>query len=169
MNASRLKRLSRVCVIMATLLSLPGYGLAAAGLVRDCPVRAPSGDAGTAATSMIMTGMDMTGMDMAGMDMAGSGAEGMATPHDCCAGAAGHSAVGQHSAHPSTPAQHSPGQSGACAACQAGHTCKSSQGVPLIHAPVLTLSPVQPAVMTRSAPCESLHSPDGLLRPPDLT
>jgi hypothetical protein len=126
-------RLLRLLVITATLISLPGYGLAATGHMRGCPERAPAD-----AAAMVMT--DMTMAD------------------DCCPGAAG-----QH-----VPDQHAPDKSGGCAACQAGHTCKSPQGVQLVHAPILMVVPVHQPAMAGAAPCASLCSPDGLLRPPNL-
>jgi hypothetical protein len=131
-------RLLRLLVITATLISLPGYGLAATGHVRGCPERAPAG-----ATDMAMDGMAMDAMAMA---------------DDCCPAAAG-----QHA-----PDQHAPDNSGGCAACQAGHTCKSSQGVQFVHAPILMAVPVPQPAMTGAAPHISLCSPDGLLRPPNL-
>jgi hypothetical protein len=131
-------RLLRLLVITATLISLPGYGLAATGHVRGCPERAPAGAA-----------------DMA-MD-------GMAVADDCCPGAAGQHASDQHA-----PEQDVPDSSGGCAACQAGHTCKNPQGVQLVHAPILMVVPVHQAAMVATAPHASLCSPDGLLRPPDL-
>jgi hypothetical protein len=92
------------------------------------------------------------------MAMDGMAMDGMAVADDCCPGAAG-----QHA-----PDQHAPDNSGGCAACQAGHTCKSAQGVQLVHAPILMLVPVHQAAMAGTAPRASLCSPDGLLRPPDL-
>jgi hypothetical protein len=131
-------RLLRLLMITATLISLPGYGLAATGHVRGCPERAPAG-----AADMAMDGMAM---------------DGMAVADDCCPGAAG-----QHA-----PDQHAPDKSGGCAACQAGHTCKSPQGVQFVHAPILMVVPVHQPAMAGTAPRASLCSPDGLLRPPDL-
>ena len=55
-------RLLRLFVILANLVSLPGYGLAATGHVRACPER-------TAATAVVIA------------------AHGMAMSHDCCPGA----------------------------------------------------------------------------------
>jgi hypothetical protein len=141
-------RLLRLLVITATLISLPAYGLAATGHVRGCPERAPAG-----AVDRAMDGMAMDGMTK----------DGMAMPDDCCPGAAGQHAPEQHA-----PDQHSPDNSGGCAACQAGHTCKSAQGVQLVHAPILMAVPVHQAAMAGTAPRASLCSPDGLLRPPDL-
>jgi hypothetical protein len=134
-------RLLRLLVITATLISLPGYGLAAAGHVRDCPEGAPAGVADTA----------MAGMDMTDMATDGTAMDGTAMPDDCCPGAA-----------------HQPpqGKSGDCGACQAGHSCKSPQGVQLVHAPVLMIAAFHQAVLTDPAPHASLCSPDGLLRPP---
>jgi hypothetical protein len=134
-------RLLRLLVITATLFSLPGYGLAAAGHVRGCPERAPAGAADTA-----MAGMDMTHKAMDGMAM-----DGTAMPGDCC---------------PDAAHQQPHGKSGDCGACQAGHGCKSPQGVQLLHAPVLTIVAFPQAVLTDPAPHASLCIPDGLLRPP---
>ena len=139
-------RLLRLFVITATLVSLPGYGLAATGSVRGCPERAPA-----RVTDAAMVGMDMTGMDM--------GVADAAMPDDCCPGAADQRAPDHRPA---------PDHGDGCAACQAGHGCKSSQGVELVRAPIPMVLPVHQAAPAGPAPHASLCSPDGLLRPPDL-
>lgn len=131
--------LLRLLIITATLVSLPGYGLAAAGQLRGCPAGAPA-DAAHAAHA------PMDGMHM----------DGMAMPDDCCPGAGDRQA----------PDPHAP-DNGGCTACQAGHACKNSQGVQLVPTPILAPILIHPTVAAGPVRHASLCGPDGLLRPPN--
>lgn len=149
-------RMLRLALILLTIASLPGSGLAATGHVRSCPERgaaqsAPVAwpDAGTA-----MHAMDMA--DMAGMDVHAAELQASSPAHDCCAG----------NGHPQQPAR---GKSGACSACLAGHGCQGMQGAQPPGVPVLMVLPLHPSVVEESSPHASLCGPDGLLRPPKLS
>jgi uncharacterized protein involved in copper resistance len=154
-------RLFRLIVVLATLVSLPGYGLAATGHAGGCPERASGDTAGaahTAAHAMDMAGMDMAAMDMSGMDMgsmdgAATATHGPASHHGCCPGTADPKPT-------STPHE-------GCPACVAGHACK---GTPAAQAPavrVLRLLPRPAALIDEPSPHASQCGPDGLLRPPN--
>jgi len=139
-------RLFRLFVVLATLVSLPGYGLAATGHAGGCPERA----GGTAATTHAM---DMPGMDMSGMGMAGATAH-----HDCCPG----SGTAKGEPKPANP-------HGGCPACIAGHACQGAHaaqpgGELVLRAPLLRI-----AVGDDGATGASLCGPDDLLRPPRLS
>ena len=132
-------RLLRLIVVLATLASLPGYGLAASGHAGGCPGRAIGG-----------APMASHAVDMAGMDM--TGAEGMAIPHDCCPGTA-------ESGSNSDPHE-------GCPACLAGHGCKNSPGGQPPALSLRRLPPLHQAVAEEPAPHVSQCGPDDLLRPP---
>jgi hypothetical protein len=142
-------RLFRLIVVLANLLTLPGYGLAASGHVGGCPERGTG--AASATHAMDMSAMDMSAMHMGGMDMAG-----MATSahHGCCPGTSDPKPA-------STPHE-------GCPACGAGHGCKGTPGAQAFAAPVLHVLPLNAAVIDEPAPHASLCGPDGLLRPPNL-
>jgi hypothetical protein len=133
-------RLLRLFVITAMLVSLPGYGLAAAGQLRGCLASAPLGAAHVAHAPMGGMHMDV-----------------MATSDDCCPGAGG-----QHAPDP-----HPQGKDDGCASCLAGHGCKSPQGAQSIPAPPPLMFPAHPVVIDAVAANASLCGPDGPLRPPD--
>lgn len=137
-------RLFRLIVVLATLVSLPGYGLAATGHAGGCPERAAGGAA--AATHA----MDMAGMDMAGMDMAGAAAH-----HDCCPG----TATPKGEPKPASP-------HGSCPACIAGHTCQGSHAAQPGGELTLRAPPLRIALGEEPATGASLCGPDDLLRPP---
>jgi hypothetical protein len=137
-------RLFRLFVVLATLVSLPGYGLAATGHAGGCPERAAGGaPAATHATHV-------AGMDMPGMDMAGA-----AVHHDCCPGTA------SPKANPKPASPH-----GSCPACIAGHACKGTQAAQPGSELVLRTLPLRIAMGDEPATVASLCGPDDLLRPP---
>ena len=137
-------RLFRLIVVLATLVSLPGYGLAATGHAGPCPERVGGG------TPSAAHHVDMTGMDMAGM----AGMDGAPMPHECCPGTA--------NPKPATP-------HAGCPACIAAHDCKSPQGAQTLAVLVRVLLPRQAAVPDAPSRHVSLCGPDGLLRPPNLS
>ncbi len=136
-------RLFRLFVVVATLLSLPGYALAATGHAGGCPGRA-AGGAGEAQVSHTAV------TDLAGTDMA---AHGTAMQHECCPG----------TSDPQPPTAPYEG----CPGCLAGHGCQGAQGAEPPAGLLVFLLPQHAAVIDEPSPHASLCGPDGLLRPPD--
>lgn len=148
-------RLFRLIVVLATLVSLPGYGLAATGHAGGCPERAgdATASAAHAAPDAAAHAMDMGAVDMGGMDGAATATHGPAAHHGCCPGATDPKPA-------STPHE-------GCPACVAGHACK---GTPAAQAPAVRVPRLLPrpaALIDEPSPHASQCGPDGLLRPPN--
>ncbi|MCC7463110.1 MAG: hypothetical protein IT480_11690 [Gammaproteobacteria bacterium] len=134
-------RLFRLLILMTTLLSLPGYGLAATGHAGGCPERAPAGAPAASHHTAMVT------MGMAGM---GDGA----VSHDCCPGSTDTQPASQHQG---------------CPSCIAGHACKSPQSAQAPGALIRQFLPFQAAAFDAPSRLASLCGPDALLRPPNLS